>query len=115
MIDNLSKLEKKNTNNTIKKTDRRFMLVSLDTIFQQSAISASWKRNTQHTQSRKRNYKVVKEEAQQEILMVYVELHQQGYGLTITKLQPTIRGQMINFNFTLGFYLNNKQHMESHL
>jgi hypothetical protein len=61
-------------------------------------------------------YKVIKEEeAQQEVLMVYVELHQQGYGLTTTKLQPTIRGQMISFILTQGFYLNNKQPMWSYL
>jgi hypothetical protein len=35
--------------------------------------------------------------------MVYVELHRQGYGLTTTKLHPTVTCQMINSILTLGF------------
>jgi hypothetical protein len=52
-------------------------------------LSKLEKKHTTNTKSSKQNYKVVKEEAQQEILIFYVKLHWQGYGLTTTKLQPT--------------------------
>jgi hypothetical protein len=72
-------------------------------------LSKLEKKYTTNTKSSKQNYKVVKEEAQQEILIFYVKLHWQGCGLTTTKLQPTFRGQTIKLHVYTGFYLNNKQ------
>jgi hypothetical protein len=61
-------------------------------------LSKLEKKHTTITKPSKQNYKVVKEEAQQEILIFYVKLHWQGYGLTTTKLQPTFRGQTIKLH-----------------
>lgn len=59
MIDNLSKLEKKHTDNTIKEVE----------------LKSGQRGGTKGD------------------LMVYVELHRQGYGLTRAKLHPTTTGQ----------------------